>query len=100
MRGWSPFNQGIPEKDILSKLEEEEVEEVEEEGTSDKKHIGGNLRKKIVYGKLGKDIKKADNQVYNDTSKLLGRKTHSGTGNKGVGRLKSFKDGKHTYWQK
>jgi len=24
MRGWSPFNQGIPEKDIVSELEEEE----------------------------------------------------------------------------
>ena len=66
----------------------------------DKKHIGRNFKKKIVYGKLGKDLKEAESIIVDDVNKLAGTKVHSGTGNKGRGRLIRGTSPNHKYWQK
>ena len=51
MRGWSPFNQGIPEKDIVSELEEEkEIEQSKEEQWVEKSKEASDVlaaRKKV-----------------------------------------------------
>ena len=79
-----------------------------DEHSTDKKHIGGNFKKKIMGSKLVKDLKEASNIVEDDINKLVGRKTHPGHGNEDKrGKLKRGYpkyDEKgnyiHKYWQK
>ena len=67
---------------------------------NDKKHIGGNFKKKIMGSKLVKDLKEAESIIVDDVNKLAGTKVHSGTGNKGRGRLIRGTSPQHKYWKK
>ena len=71
-----------------------------EKTKDDKKHIGGNFKKKIMGSKLVKDLKEAESRIVDDANKLAGTKVHSGSGNEGRGRLIRGTSPQHKYWQK
>ena len=68
--------------------------------SDDKKHIGGNFKKKIMGSKLVKDLKEAESIIVDDANKIAGTKVHSGTGNEGRGKLIRGTSPQHKYWQK
>ena len=76
--------------------------------SDNKKHIGGNLKKKIMSSKLVKDLKEASSIVEDDINKLVGRKTHPGHGNeekrgklkRGYPKYDEKGEYIHKYWQK